>query len=462
MTDARSPAISVCIPTYQRAAYLEKALRSVLDQEGADFEVVVFDDASTDGTVAVVRGLADARVRYFRQPRRVGVARNRNSCLDVARGRYVAWLDSDDLYEPDALRALTEVLDGNPDVGLVHGRFSVIDADGRTLPEWPPPFETDVVEPRPAAFCELVLENYIAAPTVMVRRSVHDRAGPYSVELGSSSEDWEMWLRVSLLADLAYVARPIARYRYHQASLSRAAERSGARLTADARVVGRVFTRWPDLVPEPEIHEPRAREALAARALESAGEALARTDRLTARGFAEEIRRQVPTMAASIERLLEAIDSGDEYGAYRVSRELLQELAGRLDGTRFGSRLAAQVRRDPEWERELRTIAGTIRSVVPADARVAVVDKWDPSLRHLSGRAGWTFPDRALLPDGYPADSEAAIAHLRRFRDRGARYLIFSRATAWWLEHYDGLRAHLQTHDRAVWADERCMIYELT
>jgi glycosyltransferase involved in cell wall biosynthesis len=118
------PAITVCVPTYNRARYLPQALESIAAQTHAGWEAVVYDDASTDDTAEVIGSFRDdARFRFFRQPRNVGIAANRNACLREARGDYIAWLDSDDVYEPEMLATQAAVLDRRPGVGLVHGAF---------------------------------------------------------------------------------------------------------------------------------------------------------------------------------------------------------------------------------------------------------------------------------------------------------------------------------------------------
>jgi hypothetical protein len=119
------------------------------------------------------------------------------------------------------------------------------------------------------------------------------------------------------------------------------------------------------------------------------------------------------------------------------------------------------VNQNPEWELQLRGVARSVRRVVPRGARIAVVDKWDPTLLHLCRREGWHFPDLELSPGGYPKDSEGAISHLRQLMDRGAHYLVLPEAYRWWLDHYAGFREHLDGRHRQVSADPNCIIYEL-
>lgn len=472
------PLVSVCIPTRDSARWLREALDSVYRQTLRDFEVVVADDASNDDTQAVVAARTDPRLRYLRHPRPLGVAGNRNACLAVARGRYIAWLDADDRYHPDMLAVQTAALERHPRAVLAHGAFEVIDEAGRLLPGWPPPFPDDVVEPGRQAFRELVLRNYVTAPTVLVRREAHDEAGPYRTAL-ESSEDWDMWLRLALHGDLVYTARPVAQYRWHAGSLSRTAEAGCAQLSRDLKVISGLFrlplraslpavARWRSRIPEPRRLEPQARAALAARALRRATDFLTRGERrlvLTALLVAWRARPALLRERDSW-RLVSAALHGNEYAWHRASRALQGELVDQLDGSRMADGLRRTAKVDPVWEQTLRQIARTVREVVPATAPVAFVDKWDPTLRHLSRRRGWHFPDRhspdrRTMPDGYPPDSVAAVAHLEELRCRGARYIVFPCSSFWWLEHYPGLERHLELSGVRVLEDERCVIYRL-
>jgi hypothetical protein len=462
MSGATTPVISVCVPTRNRAHYLGEALQSVLGQSRQDFEIVVCDDASSDGTSQVVEGLGDLRVRYSRSRTRLGIPRNRDRCLALARGRYIAWLDSDDTYEPSMLETQSAVLDRHPEVGLVHGAFRVIDEAGRRLPDWPAPFDGDVVEPGPEAFRELVLLNYVTTSTVLVRRECHARVGPHATDIGRSSTDWEMWLRLALHTSLAFTAAPVARYRTHGASVS-AGVAGLERLRSDVAAVRRVFRHGRRLVPDPECTERRARAALAVKALLTSADAASRGQRraslsaalMAPRVFAP-LRRHHEVRQLCLARL-----RGDDYDAHMAGRALLRLLYREVDGSRLASRIAPVATSDPAWERALTAVAGTVQRVVPAAEAIAVIDKHDPTILALSGRRGWHFPDWRLAPPGYPAGDGAAIAHLEQLLGLGARYLVVPAGFMWWLDHYREFKGYLDRVHRKIWHDESCVIYRL-
>lgn len=456
-----TPPLSVCVPTRDRADYLPGTLDSILAQDVDGLEIVVCDDGSKDTTRSILDGYADRRIRVVRHGRARGVAAARNSCLSAARGELIAWLDSDDVYEPGALTRLREALESDPAIGMVHASHTVIDARGRRLPDWPAPFDTDRVEEAGRAFSELLLENYVAAPTVLCRRRALERAGPYDERL-VRGEDWHMWLRVALQDRVAYVADRLARYRYHPGSLSGGARSSFTGVRDDARVIARLFAMRTPRIPARRRQFRRATLALAARALEAVGEAYTRGHRgesLRAARFA--IDRAAVLEANGFEVLERAIRKEDDYGVHVAVRDFLRRIADALDGSRFARRLRDRIEVDPAWQQTLRELATVVRDVVPAEAELVVADKWDPTLRHLSGRRGRTFPDRRLLPDGYPPDSLVATRHLERIRNDGARWLVFTPATLWWLEHYVDFTAHLERHYRRAWEDPRCVIYDL-
>jgi glycosyltransferase involved in cell wall biosynthesis len=454
------PAVSVAIVTRQQAHYLGEAIESVLAQTFDDFEIIVCDDASTDAAADVAAAYGD-RVRYIRHPQQRGVAAARNSCLAVARGRFIAWLDSDDAYHSHMLEAQSRVLESDSDVLLVHGGFEVMDAGGRRLADWPPPFDHDVVETGTAALRELLLANYVTAPTVMVRRELYDRVGGYLGSLRRSSEDWQMWLRAAAAGHLAFTARRVARYRVHPASLSATTATNGVRLRADVVAVKTFLAKHRSAVPR--VVERRAYAALATKALLAARQAFAADRRATACSLAATALRLAPSLLRGREApaLLTCIARGDEYGQYVHSRALLARLYQELAGTRFGARVEKFAVADEAWNRTLRATAETVRRVVPRDGVLASVDKHDPTLLSLSGRRGRHFPDSRLLPEGYPPDDAAAIAHLQELQRRGVSHIVFPQSAFWWLDHYVELAQHLEGQCRPLWKDETCRIYDV-
>jgi glycosyltransferase involved in cell wall biosynthesis len=131
------PFLSVCIPTYNRAGMLLKAIESVLAQDFDDFELIVCDNASTDGTEAVVKGYTEPRLRYERFPELVGMYANHNRCVRLARAPWIVFLHSDDVLAPSALAALHRAATtAPPNTGLLlpkHDREVLRNLSGR---EW--------------------------------------------------------------------------------------------------------------------------------------------------------------------------------------------------------------------------------------------------------------------------------------------------------------------------------------
>jgi glycosyltransferase involved in cell wall biosynthesis len=126
------PRLTVGLPVYNGERYLSESLDALLGQTYTDFELLISDNASTDGTAAICRRYAsqDSRVRYFRQPRNVGLSPNHNFVAEQARGELFKWAANDDLYARDLLERCVAALDERPDVVLAHAWTGRIDASG--------------------------------------------------------------------------------------------------------------------------------------------------------------------------------------------------------------------------------------------------------------------------------------------------------------------------------------------
>lgn len=457
--------MSVCLPVRNQAHYLRYALDSVLTQSLQDFEVIVYDDASTDDPQEVLIAMDDPRIRYFRHNTNVGVAINRNFCLKEARGAYIGWLDADDRYERNALKILSETLDANPQVGLVHAGFHLIDEDGSRLRGWGPYSSYDlVIEPGYLAFRELVLCNYITTSTVMVRSQVQQAAGLFVPSVGRSSTDWNMWLRLALFGDLAYRSLVVAEYRQHANTISAMTSRSGERLSCDARAVQHVFDRHSDSIVDSKSLYQRAMAAQAIRWLLHAEACLSGGRRAAALKAGLQAYILVGQLAGKAKwmRLFFALWRADEYQHYRSSKSVLSQLYGALKETKYGEKIQHLAVVDPEWDKAMGQIAMTVRRVTGDRDRIAAIDKYDPTIFHLSRRKGRHFPDLPGAAKGsYPRDSEQAIAHLETLRLEGIRYLVIPCFASWWLDFYEGFGEHLEQNYRKAWADELCSIYQL-
>ncbi|HTN23861.1 MAG TPA: glycosyltransferase family A protein, partial [Solirubrobacteraceae bacterium] len=264
-----APRVSVLIPARDHARHVGEAIASALAQDVDGLELLVFDDASADGTAAVVGAVADPRLRYVRHPAPLGVTRNRDRLAAAARAPIIAWLDADDALLPGALARQVALLERHPRVALAHGAFHVVDGDGRRLPDWPARAACDTIEPPAAAVANLLAGNEVVTSTVVMRRSAYAAGLPAR----ASSSDWALWLRAALRGDVAYAAAPAARYRQHPDTISR--RTSGAeRLRCDIAVVGELLRREGARVPR-----RIGRAGLAARALAHAGDLLTRGER---------------------------------------------------------------------------------------------------------------------------------------------------------------------------------------
>lgn len=447
-----APLVSVLVPARNAERFLGEALASALAQS-VELEVVVCDDGSRDGTRAIARRLG-ARVLCHDRPR--GVVAARNALVAAARGRYVAFLDADDVLLPGALAAQVDVLERRADVAFVHGGAEIVEERGNVLLPWRRPFSEDVVEDGRAAFGELLLANEVVTSTVVARRAALRAAGPF-VSVGASSSDWDMWLRLTAHGAVAYRAAPVARYRQHAASISRATAASGARLRCDARVVRRALSLSPRIARQDGQWSRRARSALAAKAVLHAGDARTRGERRSALRALLLAARMRPDLLRGLAALARAIVAGDDYAAFRVGQALLDRLAGALVGTRYGDALADRAAPDADWEALLVRVARTVRAVTPPDAVLGTVTKWDPTLLALSGRRGRNFPDGA----GYPPDDAVAVAHLEQQRAAGLSHLVVPSASFWWLDHYAGLAERLHAAGPPVHADDECVVFDL-
>jgi glycosyltransferase involved in cell wall biosynthesis len=218
-----SPRVSVLVTSYNHARYVEEALDSLRRQTSPDFEVIITDDASTDGCAEVIEAWL-ARTGYpaqfIRNHENRGICANRNASLARASGSFICSLSGDDCYEPERIeRQLEFFLTQPPQVAVVYSDMMIVDSEGRPVGE---SFLDRLLEgeqpPQGEIFARILSGNFLPAPAAMVRRSAIDTVGGYDETL--SFEDLDMWLRLSFRYQFALLPGSLVRYRKLSSSMS--------------------------------------------------------------------------------------------------------------------------------------------------------------------------------------------------------------------------------------------------
>ena len=197
----------VIIPAYNADQFIAQAIQSVLNQTYGSYEIIVVDDGSTDQTKDVLKGF-DGRIHCIHQGKNLGPSAARNVGIEIAQGKYICFLDADDLWTPDKLEAQIDFLGRHPDIAFVfsdHQNFKSGDVAPRSyLDEKKETFgESFVTEvPIQNAFLKLIHENFISTPTVMLRKSCLQKTGLFDESLWSV-EDRDLWLRFAAHFKLA-------------------------------------------------------------------------------------------------------------------------------------------------------------------------------------------------------------------------------------------------------------------
>jgi len=210
--------VSVIIGVYNKERYVEECLQSVLRQTYPHFELIVVDDCSTDGSLAKIRKVQDDRIRLVQLAGNSGrPAIPRNQGLAIARGKYLAFLDADDLWMPEKLEKQVAYMESYPEFLLVHAQCKVVDGDGNFLRlrhEGRLPPAGDNLLP-------LLEHCWISISSVMVKKALVDRIGVFDEDPGlRAREDYAWLLRAAVTAPFGVIEECLAMYRSSEDSIS--------------------------------------------------------------------------------------------------------------------------------------------------------------------------------------------------------------------------------------------------
>jgi glycosyltransferase involved in cell wall biosynthesis len=217
------PLVTIVTPSYNQARFLEYTLRSVLEQDYPNIEYLVVDGASTDGSVEIIRQY-EGRINWWVSEKDSGQSEAINKGMRRARGEFVGWLNSDDIYLPGAVTAAVAAFESHPEAGLIYGDAFAIDKDGESF---------NLMRARQYSLTDLMAFHIICQPAAFMRRSVLEEVN-YLDPAYQLLMDNLLWMCMAQKAPIVYVPQTWAAARYHDQAKNRT---RGAAYGREARVL---------------------------------------------------------------------------------------------------------------------------------------------------------------------------------------------------------------------------------
>lgn len=239
--------VSVIIPAYNRASVLPRAINSVLAQTYTDFEIIIVDDCSKDNTSDVIKGFADDRIVYLRHAVNKGGAAARNTGIDRSRGEVIAFLDSDDAWAPEKLKAQLDLLArSGPECGAVYTALKAVYEDtGKT--------EILTVERRGRFLNELLIANYVRTfSSVIVRRDLLLQIGGLDPAL-KSCQDWDLYIRLIKVCSFECINEPLTIYYVNKQDPSRISNARRSIIQGHERISSKYADDYTKLDPSERV-----------------------------------------------------------------------------------------------------------------------------------------------------------------------------------------------------------------
>ncbi|MBQ8822672.1 MAG: glycosyltransferase family 2 protein [Lachnospiraceae bacterium] len=211
----RQPKVSVIMPVYNSVKYIKEAIDSILNQTFKDFELILVEDCSNDGTKAIIEGYKDERIKIIYNFENKGVAYSRNEALEHCKGEYVAIMDHDDISLPTRFEEEVDFLDKNPDYGVVGGRVQFIGANGEFIKG----SGTALVNPQYIK-ANLLFRNVFCNSEVMFRRDLVRENNLCYDESCYGMEDFKFWIKMSKITKMSNIDSVFLKHRIHGGSIT--------------------------------------------------------------------------------------------------------------------------------------------------------------------------------------------------------------------------------------------------
>jgi len=200
--------VSIIIPVYNTEKYIKETILSVINQSYQDWELIIIDDGSTDGSAEIIQAIDDKRVKYYyQQNASQAVARNRG--IKLAKGEFIAFLDADDLWEPSKLERQLGLFD-NGKVGLTYTNCSTIDSSSSIQEA---DCETNFYKGN--VYETIISGNIVSNSSVIVRSEILSSNELWFRERRKGVEDWDLWIRIAKVTEFDYIQDSLLKYRVH-------------------------------------------------------------------------------------------------------------------------------------------------------------------------------------------------------------------------------------------------------
>jgi len=223
-----TPVVSILMPVYNAAPFLHAAISSVLNQTFTDFELFIFNDASTDQSEFIIKNFKDQRIRFFTSKDNRGYVYHLNEGIRMARGKYIARMDADDVSEKERLEKQVQFMDDNPEIGVCGAQIMIINDSDCVLGLGKHYLKNEELRVR------LFFDSCFAHPVVIIRKSVLiDNNFLYDEEL-IPAEDYALWNVMSYKCKLANLSDLLLKYRVHPKQVtqsSRSQQKKSAAIT---------------------------------------------------------------------------------------------------------------------------------------------------------------------------------------------------------------------------------------
>lgn len=208
-----TPLVTVLMPVFNGGAYLGDAIESILNQSFRDFEFIIINDGSTDHTSSILHRYErrDGRICIYHQENR-GLIASLNRGCSLARGKYVARMDADDISLPERLRKQVQQMEARPEIGVLGTWVEYIDNKSAPQESWRMPTSPGFIG------WSLLFGNCLAHPSVMMRREVLERLGFYKAE-ALHAEDYDLWIRASVVTRIANIPEVLLQRRVWEESV---------------------------------------------------------------------------------------------------------------------------------------------------------------------------------------------------------------------------------------------------